>query len=145
MENAVEKNNTNDKIKLIKSSSDNIRNLIYTIRGKKVMLDSDVAMLYQYTTKNINKAMKRNLDRFPEDFCFELTEREMSNLRFQNGTSNLENNYGGRRYLPYVYTEQGISMLAGILKNEICSTSQYKHYESICRNAKIYTIKWTSF
>ena len=83
------------------------------------MLDSDVAMLYQYTTKNINKAMKRNLDRFPEDFCFELTEREMSNLRFQNGTSNLENNYGGRRYLPYVYTEQGISMLAGILKNEI--------------------------
>ena len=119
MENAVEKNNTNDKIKLIKSSSDNIRNLIYTIRGKKVMLDSDVAMLYQYTTKNINKAMKRNLDRFPEDFCFELTEREMSNLRFQNGTSNLENNYGGRRYLPYVYTEQGISMLAGILKNEI--------------------------
>ena len=119
MENAVEKNNTNDKIKLIKSSSDNIRNLIYTIRGKQVMLDSDVAMLYQYTTKNINKAMKRNLDRFPEDFCFELTEREMSNLRFQNGTSNLENNYGGRRYLPYVYTEQGISMLAGILKNEI--------------------------
>ena len=119
MENAVEKNNTNDKIKLIKSSSDNIRNLIYTIRGKQVMLDSDVAMLYQYTTKNINKAMKRNLDRFPEDFCFELTEREMSNLRFENGTSNLENNYGGRRYLPYVYTEQGISMLAGILKNEI--------------------------
>lgn len=63
--------------------------------------------------------MKRNLDRFPEDFCFELTEREMSNLRFQNVTSNLEKKYGGRRYLPYVYTEQGISMLAGILKNEI--------------------------
>ena len=119
MENAVEKNNTNDKIELVKNSSDNIRNLIYTIRGRQVMLDSDVAMLYQDTTKNINKAMKRNLDRFPEDFCFELTEREMSNLRFQNGTSNLENNYGGRRYLPYVYTEQGISMLAGILKNEI--------------------------
>ena len=119
MENAIEKNNTNDKIELVKNSSDNIRKLIYTIRGKQVMLDSDVAMLYQYTTKNINKAMKRNLDRFPEDFCFELTEREMSNLRFQNGTSNLEKKYGGRRYLPYVYTEQGISMLAGILKNEI--------------------------
>ena len=119
MENAIEKNNTNDKIELVKNSSDDIRKLIYTIRGKQVMLDSDVAMLYQYTTKNINKAMKRNLDRFPEDFCFELTEREMSNLRFQNGTSNLEKKYGGRRYLPYVYTEQGISMLAGILKNEI--------------------------
>ena len=119
MENAIEKNNTNDKIELVKNSSDDIKKLIYTIRGKQVMLDSDVAMLYQYTTKNINKAMKRNLDRFPEDFCFELTEREMSNLRFQNGTSNLEKKYGGRRYLPYVYTEQGISMLAGILKNEI--------------------------
>lgn len=90
MGNAVDKNNTNDKIELVQSSSENIRNLIYTIRGKQVMLDSDVAMLYQYTTKNINKAMKRNLDRFPEDFCFELTERERSDLRFQNGTSNLE-------------------------------------------------------
>lgn len=119
MENVIEKNNINDKIELVKNSSDDIKKLIYTIRGKQVMLDSDVAMLYQYTTKNINKAMKRNLDRFPEDFCFELTEREMSNLRFQNGTSNLEKKYGGRRYLPYVYTEQGISMLAGILKNEI--------------------------
>lgn len=84
------------------------------------MLDSDVAMLYQYTTKNINKAMKRNIDRFPKDFCFQLTESEIENLRFQNGTSSLEKeNYGGRRYLPYVYTEQGISMLAGVLKNEI--------------------------
>lgn len=64
--------------------------------------------------------MKRNIERFPEDFCFQLTELEIENLRFQNGTSSLEKeNYGGRRYLPYVYTEQGISMLAGILKNEI--------------------------
>ena len=77
-------------------------------------------MLYQYTTKNINKAMKRNIDRFPKDFCFQLTESEIENLRFQNGTSSLEKeSYGGRRYLPYVYTEQGISMLAGVLKNEI--------------------------
>ena len=77
-------------------------------------------MLYHYETKNINKAMKRNIDRFPEDFCFQLTELEAENLRFQFGTSSLEKeNYGGRRYLPYVYTEQGISMLAGVLKNEI--------------------------
>ena len=101
-------------------SNADIKYLIYTIRGKQVMLDSDVAMLYKYSTKNINKAMRRNIERFPEDFCFQLTENEISNLRFQNGTSSLEKeNYGGRRYLPYVYTEQGISMLSGILKNEI--------------------------
>ena len=71
------------------------------------MLDSDVAMLYQYTTKNINKAMKRNINRFPEDFCFQLTEKEVKNLRFQIGTSSLnKENYGGRRYLSYAYTEQ---------------------------------------
>lgn len=110
----------NQELNVVEDETQNIKNLIYTIRGKQVMLDSDVAMLYDYTTKNINKAMKRNNERFPEDFCFQLTEKETENLRFQNGTSSLEKeNYGGRRYLPYVYTEQGISMLAGILKNEI--------------------------
>ena len=110
----------NEKLNIAKSETENIKNLIYTIRGKQVMLDSDVAMLYQYTTKNINKAMKRNINRFPEDFCFQLTEKEVENLRFQFGTSSLnKENYGGRRYLPYVYTEQGISMLAGVLKNDI--------------------------
>ena len=109
-----------EKLNITKYETENIKNLIYTIRGKQVMLDSDVAMLYQYTTKNINKAMKRNINRFPEDFCFQLTEKEVENLRFQFGTSSLnKENYGGRRYLPYVYTEQGISMLAGVLKNDI--------------------------
>ena len=109
-----------EEVNIVKYDTENIKNLIYTIRGKQVMLDSDVAMLYQYTTKNINKAMKRNINRFPEDFCFQLTEKEVENLRFQFGTSSLnKENYGGRRYLPYVYTEQGISMLAGVLKNEI--------------------------
>lgn len=119
-----EKNNNivpvNEDLNAIKYETENIKNLIYTIRGKQVMLDSDVAMLYQYTTKSINKAMKRNINRFPEDFCFQLIEKEVENLRFQFGTSSLKKeNYGGRRYLPYVYTEQGISMLAGVLKNEI--------------------------
>lgn len=102
-------------------SNEEIKNLIYTIRGKQVMLDSDVAMLYNYETKNINKAMKRNIDRFPRDFCFQLTETEFQNLRFQFGTLNRKVNKGEvtRKYLPYVYTEQGISMLAGILKNDI--------------------------
>ena len=102
-------------------SNEDIKKLIYTIRGKQVMLDSDVAMLYHYETKNINKAVKRNLDRFPEDFCFQLTEMEFQNLRFQFGTLNKKVNNGDvtRKYLPYVFTEQGISMLSGVLKNEI--------------------------
>jgi len=84
------------------------------------MLDSDVAMLYHYETKYINLAVKRNKERFPEDFCFQLTETETENLRLQFATSSLEKeNYGGRRTLPYVFIEQGISMLAGVIKNEI--------------------------
>ena len=104
-------------------SNEEIKNLIYNIRGKQVMLDSDVAMLYHYETKNINKAVKRNIERFPEEFCFQLTDEELKILRFQIGTSNdntmLKDSRGGRRYLPYVFTEQGIAMLAGVLKNEI--------------------------
>ena len=104
-------------------SNKEIKNLIYTIRGKQVMLDSDVAMLYHYETKNINKAVKRNIERFPEEFCFQLTDEEVKILRFQIGTSNdntiSKESRGGRRYLPYVFTEQGIAMLAGVLKNEI--------------------------
>ena len=84
------------------------------------MLDSDVAELFEIETKNLNKAMKRNRNRFPEDFCFQLNSNEFKNLRFQNVTS-IEGDYGGRRYLPYVYTEHGIVALAGILKSEIAA------------------------
>ncbi|REC52161.1 MULTISPECIES: ORF6N domain-containing protein [Chryseobacterium] len=94
-----------------------IRSLIYTIRGKQVMLDSDLAALYQVETKNLNKAVKRNIERFPVSFCFQLTEEEVENLRFQFGTSSL--NYGGRRYLPYVFTEQGVAMASAILRSDI--------------------------
>lgn len=94
-----------------------IRNLIYTIRGKQVMLDCDLAALYQVETKNLNKAVKRNIERFPVSFCFQLTEEEAHNLRFQIGTSSL--NYGGRRYLPYVFTEQGVAMASAILRSDI--------------------------
>jgi len=99
-----------------------IKNLIYAIRGQQVMLDSDLAMLYQVETRNLNKAMKRNIDRFPEDFCFQLTKEEYTNLMFQFGTSSSqesENTHGGRRKLPYVFTEQGISMLSAVLHSEI--------------------------
>ena len=97
-----------------------IRNLIYVIRGQQVMMDSDLAELYQVETKALNRAVKRNISRFPDDFCFQLSEAEFENLRCQFGTSSLENdNYGGRRYLPYVFTEQGISMLSAVLRSEV--------------------------
>ena len=97
-----------------------IKSLIYLIRGQQVMLDSDLAMLYQVETKNLNKAMKRNENRFPEDFCFRLSEEEYDSLRLQIGTSKeADVGKGGRRYLPYVFTEQGISMLSAILRSEV--------------------------
>jgi len=97
-----------------------IRQLVYVIRGIQVMLDSDLAMLYQVETGALNRAVKRNIDRFPEDFRFQLTKEELENLKCQNGisSSNL-NGYGGRRTLPFVYTEQGISMLASVLHSDV--------------------------
>lgn len=97
-----------------------IKDLIYTVRGKQVMLDSDVARLYHYKTKSLNLAVKRNIDRFPEEFCFQLTEKEFESLRFQIETLKIQNGRGQhRKYLPYVFTEQGIAMLAGILRSDI--------------------------
>ena len=97
-----------------------IENLIYEIREKQVMLDSDLVRLYECAngTKNINKAVKRNIERFPEDFYFQLTREEYKNLKFQFGTSN-SNNYGVVRKLPYVFTEQGVAMLATVLRTKV--------------------------
>ena len=102
-------------------ANEDIKKLIYTIRGKQVMLDSDVAMLYHYETKKINQTVKRNIQRFPEKFCFKLTEEELEIMWSQIvTTSRLEDNkYRSKKYLPYVFTEQGIAMLSGLLKNEI--------------------------
>ena len=107
-----------DKNHVIVDNKD-IKNMIYTFRNQQVMVDSDLARLYQVTTGNLNKAVKRNLSRFPEHFRFQLTEHEYKNLRFQNGSSSSNNNYGGRRYMPYVFTEQGIAMLSAVLKSDI--------------------------
>jgi|TARA_R110000868_G_scaffold407011_1_gene687894 phage regulator Rha-like protein len=98
-------------------SRQEIENQIYTVRDQQVMLDSDLAKIYQVETKNLNKAVKRNTERFPTSFCFQLNAKEVENLRFQIGTSSL--NYGGRRYLPYAFTEQGIAMLSAVLRSEI--------------------------
>lgn len=96
-----------------------IQRKIYEVRGQKVMLDKDLAELYQVTTGNLNKAVKRNLKRFPPDFMFQLTKEEFDflqqNLIFQNGTSS----WGGTRKLPFAFTEQGLAMLSGILNSDI--------------------------
>lgn len=93
-----------------------IERAIYVIRGSKVMLDRDLAILYEIETKNLNKAVSRNQERFPEDFAFQLTKEEWNSLRFQIGTSN--SGRGGRRYLPFVFTEHGVVMAANILKSK---------------------------
>lgn len=93
-----------------------IENMIYVIRGQKVMLDSDLAELYAVLTKNLNKAVQRNIERFPRDFMFQLTSEEAESLRFQFGTS--KPGRGGRRYLPYVFTEGGVAMLSSVLTSD---------------------------
>jgi hypothetical protein len=91
-----------------------ITNKIYLIRKQKVMLDSDLAELYQVETKRLNEQVKRNVDRFPDDFMFQLTKEEWENLKSQNATST----WGGRRTLPYVFTEHGVLMLSSILNSK---------------------------
>ena len=102
-----------------------IENMIYEISGKHVMFNSDVARLYNVETKVLNQVIKRNINRFPEEFCFQITIEELGNLslRSQNVTLNKSNNYRGLhyKYLPYVLTEQGIMMLSGLLKNDIAA------------------------
>lgn len=93
-----------------------IENKIFIIRGIKVMLDSDLALLYEVDTKVLNQAVKRNFDRFPEDFMFQLSDDEWQNLRSQFVTLNL--NKVTRKYKPYVFTEQGVAMLSGILNSK---------------------------
>ena len=102
--------------------AERIEGRIYLLRGQKVMLDHDLADLYRIATKVLVQAVKRNLDRFPEDFMFQLTADEYSRLRSQIVTSNprlqiVSLGRGGRRYLPYVFTEQGVAMLSSVLRS----------------------------
>lgn len=104
-----------------------IENKIFLIRGKKVMFDSDLAVLYGVETKKLNQAVKRNADRFPEDFMFQLNKEETMDSRFQIGTLKIDevlrsqivtSRRGGRRYLPFVFTEPGVAMLSSVLNSE---------------------------
>ncbi|NOR55105.1 MAG: ORF6N domain-containing protein [Sulfurovum sp.] len=94
-----------------------INSKILTLRGRQVMLDRDLAELYEIETKVFNQSVKRNADRFPDDFMFQLTEKEYENLRSQFVTSN--KGRGGRRYMPYAFTEEGIYMLATVLNSKV--------------------------
>lgn len=104
------------RLQEIMTSDNTIRNLIFVVRGQQVMMDSDLAALYQVETKVFNQAVKRNIARFPDAFRFQLTDGEYADLRSQIVTSN---GRGGRRYLPYVFTEQGIAMLSAVLNSDI--------------------------
>ena len=128
-------------------TNEEIKNLIYTIRGKQVMLDSDVAMLYNYETKKVNQAVKRNIDRFPERFCFQLTEKELEIMWSQIvTTSKLEDNkYRSKKYLPYVFTEQGIAMLSGILKSEVAVQVSIKIMDAFVEMRKFVRINKSLF
>ena len=109
-----------------------IQNRIYDLRGERVMLDFDLAALYEVETKVLNQSVKRNIKRFPSDFMFRLTAQEWRNLRSQFVTSSIQNidnqdnersqlvtsGYGGSRYLPYAFTEQGVAMLSGVLNSD---------------------------
>lgn len=95
----------------------NIEDCIFTIRDQQVMLDSDIALFFDIDTKRLNEQMKRNFNRFPEDFCFRLNSKEFKTLRSQNAT--FSSSTKGRKYTPYVYTEHGIVALAGVLKSSV--------------------------
>jgi len=92
-----------------------IEKMIFVIRGQKVMLDSDLADLYDVETSALTRQVRRNLNRFPEDFMFQLTDKEFETLK---GLSGAKDTYGGRRYLPYVFTESGVAMLSSVLGSD---------------------------
>jgi len=99
---------------IVQIPTERIAQLIFIIRGKKIMIDKDLASLYGVTTGNLNKSVQRNITRFPEDFMFQLSKEEYDNLIFQFGTSR----WGGRRHAPYVFTEHGVTMLSSVLRSE---------------------------
>ena len=142
---------------LIIIDNQTIQDRIYTIRGVQVMLDEDLALLYGVESKRLTEPVKRNIERFPEKFRFQLTQEEYDNLKFQIGTSSLnaslrsqfvtlEKQHGGRRYLPYVFTEQGVSMLSAVLRSKTAIEVSIKIIDSfvnmrkfLSQNASLFT------
>lgn len=101
----------------LSTAIDHIEELIFVIRGKRILLDHDLARLYGVATFNLNKAVKRNANRFPNDFMFQLTNQELANLIFQNGISS-RRSHGGRRTPPLAFTQEGVAMLSSVLRSD---------------------------
>lgn len=115
---------TDDKLLIPELNNETVESMIYVIRGERVMLDFELAKIYGYETKNLNRQVKNNIEKFPDEFRFKLTENEIENLvRCKKFTSRSweHSNEGGRRYLPYAFTEQGIYMLMTVLKGELAT------------------------
>lgn len=117
---------SNNEIIEVNFYEQDIKSMIYTVRGKQVMLDSDVAMLFQYKTKDLNRNVKNNIKRFPEYYCFQLTEEEYECLRCKIFTLNKTGRGQHKKYMPYVFTEYGVTMLAGLLKSEVAVSVSIK-------------------
>ena len=111
---------------VVKIPDDIIMNQIYYIRGEKVMIDRDIAELYGVETKRLNESVKRNIDRFPDDFMFEMTQNEFGNWRSQFATSNSDKM--GLRYAPFCFTEQGVAMLSSVFEQQKSHFNKYSDY-----------------
>jgi hypothetical protein len=129
-------------MKIIKS----IQNRIYEIRGERIILDSDLAILYETETKRLKEAVKRNIKRFPSDFMFRLSKEGLNSIRqFMNEidssgslrSQNATSNRGGSRYLPYAFTEQGVAMLSGVLNSDKAIAMNIAIMRGFCRGKKI--------
>ena len=107
-------------------SDKNIQNRIFTIRGVQVILDSDLAEMYQVETRVLNQAVKRNINRFPFDFMFQLSQEEFKSILISQFVIS-SSEHGGRRKLPYAFIEQGIATLSGVSKSEITINNNFKH------------------
>ena len=123
---------------LIELEDIEIKNMIYEIRGKQVMIDSDLAKLYHVETKRINEAVKNNMEKFPERFSFKLTDEESKSFLVENFDQKNMETRGGRYKCPRVFTEQGVAMLATILKSKVATQVKYKNNGCFCSDEKIY-------
>lgn len=119
--------------------------MIYTIRGKQVMMDSDLAMLYQVQTKVFNRAVKRNINRFPEHFRFQLTEEEYENLRSQIVTSSEDSEHRDRIYMPFMFTESGIAMLSTVLRSDVAVEVSIRIMDSFVAMCQVLDLKQELF
>lgn len=108
----------NEDVNLAKYEIEDIKQKIFVIRGKEIILDEDIARLYEEETKKINQAVKRNQNRFPQEFCFQLTEKEYESLRSQFVTLKIQGRGQHRKYVPYAFTEQGVAMLSAVLHSD---------------------------